>query len=723
VWSSTPFDTSTTNRDLHASFPTHLLGSNALPSSSDGSGLITQYVDTLAFLASLSSHLLPRLRGEEWAGVLCGANATSPTSACGPLKLNNPFLGFDLLKSNAHDPSLFGREHVAFSDDGMGQGLPVWPFVTNARKADVLIASDASGGRQSPSFGSTPSRTASSGLFAPLSSSSPASSSNKNGLITSILGGSTPLVASLMDRGGSSSGGGISTFNLGSDGGSKIGQPPAPLLCALDRDGSDCPAPVGPSLSPNSTCCDLCKGPEADAGGCWPSDDPDSHPLFSLPQLGPGHSLPPLPTKGEDIRGLLDKVSIFGCGHVSSATPIVYIPHLIATSGVGGHPALKGLLNYNIPAAGEQRYKSNTAANVVNNAAHSVPGVLSTSLSTQPPLAKCLACLYYAKAMRDDDFMATDKDCAACHEAYCYAKPSSSTSSISATSTTTTPTTLSSQASKKAEPLFKPKPLSNNTGSGLISEPWSEGEGLDLNMLSADEDFIDEDGPPPGATLTLQQAMAARTNQEAQAQGLGQGGVWQDIEEAPTPQAKKAPPSTSSQPPRQRLDEVTWTFAAASKPKGGLVAQAPDANEFNFQQMPQGTRVQDRGVERGGAGTRGARADGPGDWQGDTGEAQGGLPMGEQRLDQASWAFSAPSKPKDGAVWQAPDDSEFNFQQAPVGDAKFEYRGVEMGGAAAHKSEMEAEVLEQQAADRPARPSRDAVRGRRRRARRKTTGK
>jgi hypothetical protein len=379
LWSLTPFDMGVMRHgDLHASFPTERLDSNVTSSSQ----LVTQFQDTLPYIAGLASNPLPGLRRFDWARGLCGEGSQD---GCRPVRLHNPFKKFEALRGNTADPSLYERDYVTVAGGGGLQGLPVWPFVNPARRADILILSDASGGRRE----------------GPVSRDTTLPRRS-----TSFTGAKSKPLPRRRAVSGKTSG----RPDMQGHGEGK-------LECIADSLGRDCPGPQEgvDSTLPGTLCCDYCKGPEAEDLGCWPSDDPDTHPLFGLVGYSDRHALPTLPTTREQVLPLLEVVSIFGCDSVSSRTAIVYIPNRVVTSGAGGHPPLKGVVGYGLPGLREQRYGPKEVKNIYENGARSLPNAPDL-----PPLDKCLACLYYATAMGDDAFMRTDPECSGCWDAYCY---------------------------------------------------------------------------------------------------------------------------------------------------------------------------------------------------------------------------------------------------------------------------------------------------------------
>lgn len=103
---------------------------------------------------------------------------------------------------------------------------------------------------------------------------------------------------------------------------------------------------------------------------------------------------------------------------MSTKTPIVNIPNRVVLSGQSGHDTLKGCVNLQLPGGdlfrGQQQYKLSDVEAIFANGAACLP-----SKPGLPDFATCVACLYYAKAKGDDNFMRTDAECSPCHAAYC----------------------------------------------------------------------------------------------------------------------------------------------------------------------------------------------------------------------------------------------------------------------------------------------------------------
>lgn len=104
---------------------------------------------------------------------------------------------------------------------------------------------------------------------------------------------------------------------------------------------------------------------------------------------------------------------------MSTATPIVNIPNRAIVSGQSGHDTLKGCANLRAPLLREQQqYTVENVQAIFDNGASALPGKPGL-----PPFSMCVACLYYARANADDDFLRTDPQCAPCYIAYCWVPP------------------------------------------------------------------------------------------------------------------------------------------------------------------------------------------------------------------------------------------------------------------------------------------------------------
>jgi hypothetical protein len=196
------------------------------------------------------------------------------------------------------------------------------------------------------------------------------------------------------------------------------------LYCTMDL-MSGVPCPDGPDgvFYPNTKCCDYCRGPEAAANGCWPSDAADQG-LFYMPRYGGGslnHTLPRLPQRREAIEPLLGRITFFGCDS-PERTSIVYLPNRLVNSGASGGPALKSIIDYQVPLmARSGRYSADSVEYAYRNGAAQVPGGDGDEVAADR-FKTCLACLYLTKATRAQgaDAFKMKRDCAECYDEYCY---------------------------------------------------------------------------------------------------------------------------------------------------------------------------------------------------------------------------------------------------------------------------------------------------------------
>jgi hypothetical protein len=362
VWEVTPYDTTLDKADLHLSFPTERLGAEL--GLGGGYNATTHFVDTLPFLAGLSGNVLPALRDQPWADLMC---KDSKAENCKPFRLRNPFHNLEAAAESRADPTLCDRDFVSLAGDGPAQSLPIWPFITPSRVADVIFAVDGSSGRRTPSPDEE------------------------------VL--QMQMSASL------------------EDGEESHGEPS--MECVMDtKEGVRCPDAPDGVFYPNTKCCDYCHGPEGAENGCWPSDSPDRG-LFFMPKYGVGsnHTLPPLPQRREDIEPLLGKVSFFGCD-APQRTSIVYLPNRLVMSGASGGPALKSVVDYQLPLMQRTGYTDDSVACAYLNGAAQVP-------NTDDRFKYCLACLYAAKATRHlgSEAVSMKRDCADCYDEFCWKAP------------------------------------------------------------------------------------------------------------------------------------------------------------------------------------------------------------------------------------------------------------------------------------------------------------
>lgn len=138
----TPFDLAVHKGNLHASFPTALLGTNPLLM---GRGTCVTNLDSLSYMFALSSYYMGAMAGSDLGRFCCGRGSKH---ACQGAPVANPFQGFDAIRQT--DPDLYGREEVLFLDGGVTYGDPVWPFITSTRKADVMYVVVAGQANASP---------------------------------------------------------------------------------------------------------------------------------------------------------------------------------------------------------------------------------------------------------------------------------------------------------------------------------------------------------------------------------------------------------------------------------------------------------------------------------------------------------------------------------------------------------------------------------------------
>lgn len=106
---------------------------------------------------------------------------------------------------------------------------------------------------------------------------------------------------------------------------------------------------------------------------------------------------------------------------MATKTPIVNIPNRIIKTGHSGHYTLKGSINmqyspFNIQNE-EQQYTDPAIDAFWENASSSLP-----KKDGLPDFEKCVACLYFARATRNNTFMQTTTapDCQGCYSNYCY---------------------------------------------------------------------------------------------------------------------------------------------------------------------------------------------------------------------------------------------------------------------------------------------------------------
>lgn len=350
LWEFSPFDVSTNEGgNLHASFPTALLGSDAMsPADQCVVGL-----DNVGLVQGISSWAVGDFSPAE-ANLVCGRSVVTDKTACQAVGLKNPFQGFEGIRSQ--DPDLFRKPNVFLTDGGTACPLPVWMFLTPQRPSDIIFAVD---------------------------------------------------------------GGGLSNTSL-------------PTLSAdTSPDPSTCSSDIGdpcPEKWPGTNCCNMCNETIMDNpdDGCF-SVNTGSY-LFSALDCystkAPDNTVPPYPAAGAidaaDQWG--QRVKILGCHTVSSSTPIVTIPNRLVNSGHSGHDFLKGCADVKFPVGSRRQQKYESSGDILaffKNAKACLPDKPGL-----PEFDVCLACLYYAKATKDDAFMQTDSQCGPCFAEYCWVPPS-----------------------------------------------------------------------------------------------------------------------------------------------------------------------------------------------------------------------------------------------------------------------------------------------------------
>ena len=142
-WEVSPFDVGVHKGDVHVSYPTALLGTDAV----DPNKRCTTQFDQVSWLMGMSGWIFPlaqQYRDGTLQSVVCGEAG----SACQPLLVNNPFFGHGGPSRQAAAesmPDLFTSAETRILDGAATYNNPVWPFVTPTRQADVLIVIDSSG--------------------------------------------------------------------------------------------------------------------------------------------------------------------------------------------------------------------------------------------------------------------------------------------------------------------------------------------------------------------------------------------------------------------------------------------------------------------------------------------------------------------------------------------------------------------------------------------------
>ena len=179
------------------------------------------------------------------------------------------------------------------------------------------------------------------------------------------------------------------------------------------------------SAGSKGRCCDMCVSFLAQGLGCLSDNDPSTSNLgISLAKYSSKVSnskAPPFPTTNTNFE-MGNKVVIFGCKDVATSTPIVNIPNRVIKSGHSGHYTLKGAFNLQYSPDNvrnpEQQFTTEAVEAFWENAKASLP-----SKSGLPDFDTCIACLYYAKAMGNNDYMQNNDGsgaCKGCYSNYCY---------------------------------------------------------------------------------------------------------------------------------------------------------------------------------------------------------------------------------------------------------------------------------------------------------------
>ncbi|GAB5034461.1 lysophospholipase [Nannochloropsis oceanica] len=150
-WEVSPFDVGVHKGEVHVSYPTALLGTDA----EDPNKRCTTQIDQVSWLMGVSGWIFPlaqEYRGGTLQSVVCGEAG----SACQPVLINNPFVGHGGPSSQAAAaegmPDLFTSAETKVLDGAATYNNPVWPFVTPTRQADVVIVIDSSGSKGGKTF-------------------------------------------------------------------------------------------------------------------------------------------------------------------------------------------------------------------------------------------------------------------------------------------------------------------------------------------------------------------------------------------------------------------------------------------------------------------------------------------------------------------------------------------------------------------------------------------
>ncbi len=131
LWDVTPFDTSVLDGDLHASFPTALLGSDATSTAT-----CTVQLDNIGYLQGISSWAFGGFPApvNSW---ICGDDNSDKTM-CQATGLQNPLKGFSSIQTVAND--LYTKSTIYVTDGGLTVNMPIWSFLSPARQGACVRA-------------------------------------------------------------------------------------------------------------------------------------------------------------------------------------------------------------------------------------------------------------------------------------------------------------------------------------------------------------------------------------------------------------------------------------------------------------------------------------------------------------------------------------------------------------------------------------------------------
>lgn len=195
---------------------------------------------------------------------------------------------------------------------------------------------------------------------------------------------------------------------------------PNASTCPVDAPSSACSG----GAYTGTSCCKACSSSFTLLLGCFSDNDVSTSNLGSsvskFKDKVPVNTAPTIPNVGvDDTLAMGQRVVIFGCDEVATKTPIVNIPNRAVLSGQSGFYTFKGSVNelfgFLEPINPEQQFTLSELDAIFANAKASLP-----NKSGLPLFDMCVACLYYAKATRNNTFMGTDTVCGACGQAYCY---------------------------------------------------------------------------------------------------------------------------------------------------------------------------------------------------------------------------------------------------------------------------------------------------------------